>query len=135
MGTGAALPGFITVGIRLIYHSPFACQHLMGQYEKHVFVCTGGKTCTSQDSAATFQLLKDGIRDAGVAQRVRVNQSGCMGQCGHGPMVVVYPENVWYNGVDVPAAQRILTEHLLGDAPVDAHRYVAPAGDHKVKKD
>lgn len=107
----------------------------MGQYEKHVFVCTSGKTCTSQDSAATFTFLKDALRDAGVAQRVRVNHSGCMGQCGHGPMVVVYPEDVWYHGVDLPAAQRILTEHLLGDVPVETLRYIAPPGDNKVKKD
>ncbi|HEX4931763.1 MAG TPA: (2Fe-2S) ferredoxin domain-containing protein [Gemmatimonadaceae bacterium] len=107
----------------------------MGQFEKHVFVCTSGKTCTSQDSAATFTFLKEKLREAGVAQRVRVNHSGCMGQCGHGPMVVVYPEDVWYHGVDVPAAQRILDEHLLGGAPVEALRYVAPPGENKVKKD
>lgn len=107
----------------------------MGQYEKHVFVCTGGKTCGAQESEATFNFLKDGLRDAGVAQRVRVNKAGCMSQCGHGPMVVVYPENVWYNGVDVTAAKRILEEHLLADTPVEAHRYVAPPGDNKLKKD
>jgi (2Fe-2S) ferredoxin len=107
----------------------------MGQYEKHVFVCTGGKTCGAQESEATFNLLKDGLRDAGVAQRVRVNKSGCMSQCGHGPMVVVYPENVWYHAVDLAAAKRILEEHLLGDTPVEAHRYVAPPGDNKLPKD
>ncbi|MCE9601391.1 MAG: (2Fe-2S) ferredoxin domain-containing protein [Gemmatimonadetes bacterium] len=107
----------------------------MGQYEKHVFVCTGGKDCAAQDSEATFNFLKAGLREAGVAQRVRVNKSGCMSQCGHGPMVVVYPEDVWYHGVDVPAAQRILTGHLLGGVPVEAQRYVAPPGDNKLKKD
>ena len=30
---------------------------------------------------------------------VRINKAGCFSQCGHGPMVVVYPENVWYSGV------------------------------------
>ncbi len=107
----------------------------MGQYEKHVFVCTGGKTCGSQESEATFNLFKNGLRDAGVAQTVRVNKSGCMSQCGHGPMVVVYPENVWYHSVDLPAAQRILTEHLLGGTPVQAHLYIAPPGDHKLNKE
>ena len=106
----------------------------MGQFEKHVFVCTSGKTCTSQDSAATFAFLKDALREAGAAQRVRVNHSGCMGQCGHGPMVVVYPEDVWYDGVDVTVAKCILDEHLLGGVPVEARRYVAPPGENKLPK-
>jgi (2Fe-2S) ferredoxin len=107
----------------------------MGQYEKHVFVCTSGKNCSAQDSAAVFQFLKDGLREAGIASRVRVNHSGCMGQCGHGPMVVVYPQDVWYGGVDVDGARRVLDEHLIGDRPVESLRYVAPPGENKVKKD
>lgn len=107
----------------------------MGQFERHVFVCTGGKTCGSQESATTFQVLKDGLREAGMAQRIRANQSGCMGQCGHGPMVVVYPEDVWYAGVDAAGAKRILDEHLLGGTPVEALRYVAPPGEHKKPKE
>lgn len=106
----------------------------MGQFEKHVFVCTSGKTCTAQDSAATFQVLKDGLRAAGVANRIRVNHSGCTGQCGHGPMVVVYPEDLWYCGVDAAGAQRILDEHLLGGTPVESLRYVAPPGENKLPK-
>lgn len=107
----------------------------MGQYSRHVFVCTSGKNCAAQGSADTFKFLKDALRDAGVADRVRVNHAGCMAQCGHGPMVVVYPEDVWYDGVDVPAAGRILEEHLLGGRPVEALRYVAPPGDNKLPKD
>ncbi len=107
----------------------------MGQYERHVFVCTSGKHCTAQGSADTFKHLKAGLAEAGVAPRVRANHAGCMGQCGHGPMVVVYPEDVWYHGVDVPAAERILREHLLGGAPVEALRYVAPPGDNTLPAD
>jgi len=84
---------------------------------------------------ATFKFLKDALREAGVTQSIRVNHSGCTGQCGHGPMVVVYPEDVWYHGVDVPAAERILREHLLGDAPVESLRYIAPPGENKIDKD
>jgi (2Fe-2S) ferredoxin len=42
-----------------------------------------------------------------------------MGQCGNGPMVVVYPENVWYCGVKVEDADAIFNEHLLGGKPVE----------------
>jgi (2Fe-2S) ferredoxin len=64
--------------------------------------------------------------------QVRVNHAGCTGQCGHGPMVMVYPEDVWYAGVTVERAQRIFDEHLVGNKPVEAFRYVAPPGDNKV---
>lgn len=107
----------------------------MGQYQKHVFVCTSGKTCTAQDSATTFTVLRDAVKEAGLQQHVRVNHAGCMAQCGHGPMVVVYPEDTWYDGVTADAARRIAQEHLVGGRVVDDLRYVAPPGDNKLPKD
>jgi (2Fe-2S) ferredoxin len=107
----------------------------MGQYERHVFVCTTGKTCAAQGSSATYHALKDAARAAGLKGRARVNQSGCLNQCGHGPMVVVYPEDTWYAAVDADGARRIVDEHLVDGAPVDALRYVAPRGDNKLPKD
>lgn len=103
----------------------------MSQYKRHVFVCTSGKQCPQQGSERVHEVLKDGVKAAGLKQRIRVNHAGCMNQCGHGPMVVVYPEDVWYAAVDVAGAQRILTEHLIGGTPVEAYRYIAPPGDNK----
>ena len=105
----------------------------MGQYEKHVFVCTSGNTCPGQGSDAVYAALKKGAKDAGLKGRVRVNHAGCMNQCGHGPMVVVYPEDVWYHGVDVHGAERILREHLIGGRVVESYRYLAPPGDNKIE--
>jgi (2Fe-2S) ferredoxin len=104
----------------------------MGQYKHHVFVCTSGTICPSQGADAVHAALKRGVKDAGLKGAVRVNHAGCMNQCGHGPMVVVYPDDVWYHGVDVYGAQRIVREHLAGGRVVDAYRYVAPPGDNKV---
>ncbi|MCI0650870.1 MAG: (2Fe-2S) ferredoxin domain-containing protein [Planctomycetes bacterium] len=90
----------------------------MGQYEKHVFVCTGGKVCPRQGSEQVLGELRVRIKEAGLAERVRINQSGCMSQCGWGPMVVVYPEDTWYGAVrlaDVPD----LISHLRGGAPIE----------------
>lgn len=105
----------------------------MGQYEHHIFVCTSGKTCGTQGGPEVFKRLKDCAADAGLKGIVRVNQAGCMNQCGHGPMVVVYPSNVWYCGVDEAGAERIIAEHIVGGAPVEELLYIAPTGDNKLK--
>src|SRR5919198_3075483 len=98
----------------------------MGQYKYHVFVCTSGGTCPSQGSEAVHATLKKGAAAAGLKGTVRINHAGCMNQCGHGPMVVVYPDDVWYAHVDVHGAQRIVREHLVGGRGVGADPHVAP---------
>ena len=107
----------------------------MGQYRHHVFVCTSGKTCPTQGSNDVQETLKKGAIDRGLKGIVRINHAGCMNQCGHGPMVVVYPDDVWYAGVDPEGALRILEEHLVGGRPVDTLRHVAPPGDNKLVTD
>lgn len=77
------------------------------------------------------ECLKKGAKEAGLKDTVRINHSGCMNQCGNGPMVVVYPEDVWYSRVDVRGARRILLQHLIGGQPVEEYRYKAPPGDNK----
>ena len=103
----------------------------MGQYERHAFVCVFGKTCMKQGAEESFDVMKEAVKEAGLKSRVRVNRAGCMGQCGHGPMVVVYPENVWYGPVDRWLARRIASEHLLRGQVVEGARYIAPPGDNK----
>jgi (2Fe-2S) ferredoxin len=72
----------------------------MGQYERHVFVCTSGEDCPTRGDVEKYvKTLRAGALTAGKKVEVRVNKAGCFSQCGHGPMIVVYPENVWYHGV------------------------------------
>jgi (2Fe-2S) ferredoxin len=49
-------------------------------------------------------------------------------------MVVVYPEDVWYDGVTAEKAERIFAEHLRDGVPVESMRYVAPPGENKLPK-
>ena len=92
----------------------------MGQYDRHVFVCTSGETCPTQGDVEKFvKVLRDGARAAGRQQDVRVNKAGCFSQCGHGPMIVVYPENVWYQGVAESDLAEIVESHILGGRPVE----------------
>jgi len=92
----------------------------MGQYARHVFVCTSGETCPTQgDVEKIVKTLRAGVVGAGKQVEVRVNKAGCFSQCGHGPMVVVYPENVWYHGVQESDLKEILDAHIIGGKPVE----------------
>ena len=70
-----------------------------------------------------MKLLRDGARQAGRQADVRINKAGCFSQCGHGPMMVVYPDDVWYAGVQESDLQEILTSHIIGGCPVERLRY------------
>jgi nitrite reductase/ring-hydroxylating ferredoxin subunit/(2Fe-2S) ferredoxin len=96
----------------------------MGQYERHVFVCTSGETCPAQGDVERYvKLLRDGAKAVGRQTAVRINKAGCFSQCGHGPMMVVYPENVWYAGVQESDLKEILASHIIGGQPVERLRY------------
>jgi (2Fe-2S) ferredoxin len=107
----------------------------MGQYERHVFVCTGGETCPTQGDVEKFvKVLRAGAAAAGKHAEVRINKAGCFSQCGHGPMMIVYPENVWYCGVRESDLQEILDSHVLGGVPVKRLVYdPGVPGANKVK--
>ncbi len=107
----------------------------MGQYAKHVFVCTQGDTCPGQgDVEKLVKTLRAGVVAAGRQLEVRVNKAGCFSQCGHGPMIVVYPENVWYAGVQESDVPEILESHILGGVPVKRLIYdPGVPGPNKVK--
>src|SRR5919109_1591198 len=96
----------------------------MGQYDRHVFVCTSGETCPTQgDTEKYVKILRAGVQKANRQGDVRINKSGCFSQCGHGPMIVVYPDDVWYAGVQESDLKEILASHILGGRPVERLRY------------
>jgi (2Fe-2S) ferredoxin len=106
-------------------------------FEKHVFVCTGGDWCATVDGdgLGVHARLKKAVKAAGLNVRVRVNHSGCLDQCGFGPMVVVYPENVWYWGVQPGDVDEIVREHLVGGRPVQRLIYRNRPGKNKLQRD
>ncbi|HSB42716.1 MAG TPA: (2Fe-2S) ferredoxin domain-containing protein [Methylomirabilota bacterium] len=107
----------------------------MGQYRRHVFVCTAGDSCPTQGDVEQFvKSLRAGVAAAGRQAEVRINKSGCFSQCGHGPMIVVYPENVWYGGVRAHDLHEILESHILNGVPVERLVYdPGVKGPNKVK--
>ena len=54
---------------------------------------------------------------------VEVVETGCLGQCGNGPMVLVLPEQVWYSGVRPQEVPAVVERHLKGGIPVKGMLY------------
>jgi len=108
----------------------------MGQYQTHVFVCTSGDDCPKAGDVEGFvKYLRGEVVKAGRQQQVRINKSGCFSQCGHGPMIVVYPENVWYAGVQQSDLPEIVQSHILGGQPVERLVYAPGVKGANKKKD
>ena len=102
------------------------------EFEHHVFVCTNVRepgsarpSCIHDGKGELQGLLKDAARAAGLGARVRINKAGCLDQCEHGPVVVVYPEAVWYGLVTAADVAEIVSEHLVEGRTVERLRLPA----------
>ena len=92
----------------------------MGQFDRgHVFVCTAGDACATQGDVEQFTRYLRG-EATGIKNDVRINKAGRFSQCGHWPMTIVYPDNVWYAGVQETDLQEIFESHILAGRPVPA---------------
>ncbi len=101
----------------------------MGYYKHHVFFCCnkrdGGERCCADAGAADMQKYAKGrIKDLKLSGkgRVRINKAGCLDRCDEGPVLVVYPDDVWYTYVDESDIDEIIDRHLVGGAIVDRLR-------------
>lgn len=101
----------------------------MPVFERHVFVCHNSRpadaprpSCAADGKSDLHTRLQQLSKEAGLGGRVRINKSGCLDQCEHGPTVVVYPEAVWYGNVRPEDVDAIVTEHLVGGRPVERLR-------------
>lgn len=103
----------------------------MPKPEKHIFVCTMSRpaghprgSCGEKGCAPVAEKFFLQMQERNLFNRFAVTTAGCIGPCGMGPNVLVYPEGVFYNGVTPDDVDAIIDEHLLGDKPVE--RLLAP---------
>jgi len=101
----------------------------MSYFQHHVFFCCNqrepGDTCCNDHGASELQkyakerIAKLGLKGKG---KVRINKAGCLDRCDEGPVLVVYPEDVWYTFVDKTDIDEIIDEHLVGGRVVERLR-------------
>ena len=70
------------------------------------------------------QYAKQRIKALGLSGpgRVRINRAGCLDRCEEGPVIVVYPEEVWYTYVDKDDIDEIIDRHVVGGKVVERLR-------------
>ena len=92
----------------------------MSHFKHHVFFCTNqranGEACCNDHGANDMRAYaKDQVKALGEAipGRVRINSAGCLDRCDLGPVMVIYPEAVWYTYVDKDDVDEIVESHLV----------------------
>ena len=95
-------------------------------FEKHVFCCINKRPdsnpkgcCSSKFSEKLQTELKIKIKGLKLNKKIRINKSGCLDRCEKGPVMVIYPEGVWYAFKTSEDIDEILNSHLLNDMIVE----------------
>ncbi|HPX65833.1 MAG TPA: NADH-quinone oxidoreductase subunit NuoF [Anaerolineaceae bacterium] len=99
--------------------------------QKFILVC-GGTGCVSSKSLQIVENFNNLIKEHGVQDKVRASISGCFGFCEKGPIVKVFPENVFYVQVTPDDAKEIFEKHIMNDEVVDRLLYVEPVTQQRM---
>lgn len=98
----------------------------MPYYQRHIFFCTnlrrsGKKCCAQGDAEALRQYTKNKLKKVGLHGKahIRTSTSGCLGRCSDGPVVVIYPDNIWYHYQSIQDIDEIIEQHLINSKPVE----------------
>ncbi len=98
----------------------------MSHFKHHVFFCINQRdnTETSCEKFCASRLQNYAKQRIAALQlngtgKIRMNKSGCLDRCEQGPVMVVYPEAIWYTYLDESDIDEIIEQHLIAGKPVE----------------
>jgi (2Fe-2S) ferredoxin len=100
-------------------------QNEAAYYRSHIFCCTNERAaghprgcCREKNSPALRDYMKARAKELGL-KGVRVNMAGCLDRCELGPVMVIYPQGVWYNYQSEDDIDEILKTHVVDGGQVE----------------
>lgn len=96
---------------------------------RHLLICSNHRgpghprgSCGEKGSERFVGIMKDLIRERGLKEQLMVSRTGCLKHCSLGVTAVVYPDNVWYQGVSEGDLEEICETHLKKGEVIDRLR-------------
>ncbi|RPH52885.1 MAG: hydrogenase [Desulfobacteraceae bacterium] len=102
-------------------------------YPYHLMFC-GGTGCRASKSMEIKHHLIDAIEKRQLQDKIVLIETGCIGFCAHGPVMVVYPGGVFYQYLKPDDMDEILDEHILKGYPVDRLLYKDPVSGRSIPR-
>ena len=90
--------------------------------ERHIFICadqTKPICCNKQMSIDSWDYLKLRLKELNLETRIFRTKANCLRVCEYGPILVIYPDRIWYHSVTIPLIERIIQEHIIGGQVVN----------------
>jgi len=103
----------------------------MKVFRSHLLVC-GGTGCHATGSLAVKKALVDELGKRGLAEEIKVVETGCNGFCAMGPIMVVYPEGIIYMTVKVEDVPELVEEHFVKGRPLERLFYREPGKEDRI---
>lgn len=92
------------------------------KYKYQILIC-GGTGCISSNCAAIEAAVKEELKAQGIEKNVKVYQTGCMGICALGPLMMVLPDRTFYTKLNPEKAKEIVQSHLVNKKPIEEYTY------------
>jgi len=95
------------------------------RYCLHALIC-GGTACVASGSRKVKETLEEELRRQGLEEEIAVVMTGCNGFCAMGPVMVVYPEGIFYQQLKPEDIPYLVEEHFLKGRPVKKFMFKEP---------
>jgi len=95
-------------------------------YDKHIFICTNQRapdapriSCGEAHGLEIVDAFKKRLKELNLPIKLRAQKAGCLEICDFGQTIVIYPEGVFYVGVQLSDVEEIINEHVINNRPVE----------------